>query len=72
MGTLVLERHVNEEIVVTVPPSSQEQKISVKICKIYQKKVKIGFVAHREIVIHRKEVQEIIDNGYKIPLPKAE
>ena len=59
MGLLLLSRHRDEEIII----SEGETKIRVVVVEIQGDRVKLGFDAPRHISIHRKEVQQIIDNG---------
>lgn len=58
---LVLTRHEDEGVVVTVPPSSKEQTIRLFVSSIRRDRVRIAFDALPEISIHRDEVQARIN-----------
>ena len=60
---LLLARKVNEEIILTVPPSTETRTIRLVVIelRIKQEIVRLGFEADESIVIHRKEVQDLID-----------
>lgn len=59
---LVLTRHEEEEIVVTVPPSTEPTTFIIKLTRIFEKtpgrapKVRLGFVAPRNVSFVRKEL----------------
>lgn len=55
---LVLSRQQNEEIVVSVPPSTEAREIRVAVMQIDRHKVRIGFHADRAVTIDRKEIVE--------------
>lgn len=60
---LLLARKVNEEIILTVPPSTDTRTIRLVVIelRIKQEIVRLGFDADESIVIHRKEVQDLIE-----------
>ena len=53
---LVLSRKVNETIVI------DDGRITVTVVEIASGKVMLGIIAPKEVPIHRKEVQDYIDN----------
>lgn len=59
---LVLSRRKEEKIIITVPPSSVEQKIEVVIVDVsgavdvMDRRVRLGFDADPEVEIWRKEI----------------
>ena len=61
MGMLVLSRRIDEGITITVPPSPHAQSISVKVIEIRGDKVRIGFEAEKSVIIHRDEIQRVVD-----------
>lgn len=58
---LVLSRRKNEWIYITVPPSDVSQIVRVRVAAIKPEKVQLGVEAAREIVVHRDEIQTLID-----------
>lgn len=58
---LVLSRKLNESVVITVPPSPAAQQIRVTILETRGDKTRMGFRAERDIVIHREEIQRVVD-----------
>ncbi len=59
---LVLEREIDEELVMVVPPSSTATIIRQKIVSIRGGlKVRIGTTAPSETVIHRREIYDEIE-----------
>ena len=61
---LLLTRKVNEEVVITVPPSTEPQRIRLVIIglRIKQELIRLGFDADERVTIHRKEIQDIIES----------
>jgi carbon storage regulator CsrA len=58
---LVLSRQSGEAILITVPASHWPQTIEVMVSQVvHANKVRIGFTANPEVIIHRKEVAEAI------------
>ena len=53
---LILSRALNESVII-------DDNIEVKIVGISRGQVKLGFIAPRDVVIHRREIQERIKNG---------
>lgn len=59
---LVLSRKEDEEIVVTVPPSTEPTTFTIKLTKIYHAspgrapKVRLGFIAPRNVSFVRSEL----------------
>ena len=58
---LVLSRHVDEVIEITVPACAVPQKIKIMVIEIRADKARIGFDAHKSIMIHRAEIQRLVD-----------
>ncbi len=56
---LVLSRKKGEEVVITVG----NQVIRVVVTDIQPGKVRLGFDADSSVIIHRKEVQEKVNNA---------
>ena len=65
MGMLVLSRKANEVVQITVPASAEPQIIRVMVVEIRGDKSRIGFTADRSVVIHREEIQRVIDEQCK-------
>jgi carbon storage regulator len=61
MGMLILSRKVDEVIEITVPACAVPQKIKIMVIEIRADKARIGFDAHKSIMIHRAEIQRIVD-----------
>ena len=57
---LMLGRTLNQDVVITTPPSDSEQTILVRIITVRGNTVKLGFEAKPNIVIHRREIQDQI------------
>ncbi len=56
---LVLTRRPNESIVCTIPEGIEAgSQIVIKVVSVKQGRVRLGFVAPREIGLHRLEVHE--------------
>lgn len=58
---LVLSRKKDEAVIITVPPSAVAQQVKVKVLEFRDGKMCIGFYAERDIVIHREEIQRVVD-----------
>lgn len=58
---LILSRKANEGITIKVPPSDKEQLIKLVVTKIRGDKTRIGISADRSVLVHRDEVQRVID-----------
>lgn len=67
---LVLSRCVDQSVEITVPACSVPQKIKVMVIEVRADKARIGFEAHKSIMIHREEIQRIVDE--EGPLIKPE
>jgi carbon storage regulator CsrA len=61
MGMLILSRKTDEVVQITVPPSEVAQVIKVMVVDIRADKARIGFDAHKSIMVHRAEIQRIVD-----------
>ena len=58
---LCLSRQRGESIVITVPASGVPQTVEVMVTEVVNSnKVRLGFTANPEVIIHRKEVAEAI------------
>lgn len=53
---LVLERKVNQSIVIQIPPSNTPQEIVVTLCQASRGRGKIGTKANKDIKIVRDEL----------------
>ena len=58
---MILSRHADEGITITVPPSTEEQRIHVVVVATMSFKAKIGIDAAPDVTVHRDEVQERIE-----------
>ena len=58
---LILSRKANEVVQITVPPSTEPQVIRVMVVEVRGDKARIGFAADRSVMIHREEIQRIVD-----------
>lgn len=58
---LVLSRQRTEEVVIEVPPSATPTRVIVSTQEIRRDKVRIGFIAPKEVLLHRREVMNEID-----------
>lgn len=70
MGMLVLSRRVDEGVTITVPPSPEPQTITIKVIEIRGDKSRIGFDAPRTVIIHRDEIQRVVDIEGAIERPE--
>jgi carbon storage regulator CsrA len=61
MGMLILSRKTDEVVQITVPPSAVAQVIKVMVVDIRADKARLGFDAHKSIMVHREEIQRIVD-----------
>lgn len=59
-GHLVFERDLEEESVITVPPSNEPRTISIMVTRVRGDRVRLGFKADKDVRIHRREVYEAI------------
>ena len=65
---LVLSRNEGERITITIPPSGVSQFIEVMLVEIRSEhKARIGVQADKSIMIHREEIQRMVDSGGEIP-----
>ena len=53
---LILSRKINESIVI-------DGRIFIKILRVDKDNVKLGIQAPPEIIVHRQEIQDLIDKG---------
>jgi sRNA-binding carbon storage regulator CsrA len=67
---LVLSRHKEERIRITVPPSDKEQVIDITIVDIRETTTRIGLTADRSIAINRLEVEQRIHAGVPVTTPQ--
>ena len=58
---LILSRKADEVVEITVPACSVPQKIKVMIIEVRADKARIGFDAHKSIMINRSEIQRLVD-----------
>jgi len=61
MGMLVLSRKADEVVQITVPPSTVTQIIKVMCVEVRADKARLGFDADKSVMIHRDEIQRIVD-----------
>lgn len=61
MGMLVLSRKLDERIRITVPPSPVPQVIKLLVIEIRGNKVWLGLEADKSVMMHREEIQQIVD-----------
>lgn len=59
---LMLGRTLNQDVVITTPPSDSEQTILVRIITVRGNTVKLGFEAAPNIVIHRREIHDKLED----------
>jgi carbon storage regulator CsrA len=59
---LVLSRKASEVVQITVPASTEPQVIRVMVVEVRGDKARIGFAADKSIMIHREEIQRIVDS----------
>jgi carbon storage regulator CsrA len=66
---LVFTRNISETVVLTYKdhsnPQSKEIKVTVSVCQIKGKQVRLGIEAPKDVIIHRGEIQETIDQKIK-------
>lgn len=56
---LVIGRHEQEEIVITVPPSTEAREVVVTLVEIRSRiAARIGVATDREVTVDRREVHE--------------
>jgi carbon storage regulator CsrA len=58
---LILSRKANEVVQITVPASTEPQVIRVMVVEVRGDKSRIGFAADKSVMIHREEIQRIVD-----------
>ena len=62
---LVLTRKLNEKVILTVPPQTGPVRVELMIADVRVRgtvtKVRVGFVAPKDVMINREEIQVIID-----------
>jgi hypothetical protein len=69
---LVANSIEDSEVVVTVPASTTPTRFTVKLVETFARhKARLGFQAPREVIIHRKTVQEKVDAGLSLEDAKA-
>jgi carbon storage regulator CsrA len=62
---LVLTRANNDLVYILVPASNQDRLIQVMTVETRYDKVRLGFKADDDVLIHRQEVFEAIQRGEK-------
>ncbi len=63
---LVLQLTESQKVILTIPPSTTEQRVEVTMVQVRGKfSARIGFDAPKEIKILREELQWLIDNAPK-------
>jgi len=68
---LVIQRLPGEDTIITVPPSDKVTTIRHSTVRVDGQKVKHGWEAPEEVLVHRREVHEaILRDGFKPPKPK--
>ena len=67
---LVLSRHKEERIRITVPPSDKEQVIDILVVDIRDITIRLGLTADRSIAINRLEVEQRIRAGVPVTTPQ--
>lgn len=58
---LILTRRTGEETEITVPPSTTPTKIVMTILGVKGNQVRNGWSAPRNVTIHRREIQDKVD-----------
>ncbi len=54
---LVLQRKLEEELVITVPPSDVETVAVIKLVEVGRNKAKLGIIAGIEVKVMRRELE---------------
>ncbi len=62
---LVLSRKASEVVQITVPAGTEPQVIRVMVVEVRGDKARIGFNADKSVMIHREEIQRVIDEQCK-------
>lgn len=62
---LILTRATNDLVYILVPASNQDRLIQVMTVETRYDKVRLGFKADDDVLIHRQEVFEAIQRGEK-------
>ncbi len=60
---LIISRYIDQETVITVPPSTTPTIIVHKIVDIRGDKVRCGWTAPKHVRINRLEVEQVISSG---------
>lgn len=55
---LILSRHVDKSVVITVPPRTEPTEIRVTLVELRGDKARIGFTAPRFVIVDREEITE--------------
>ena len=58
---LVLNREIDEAVILTVPPSTTPQRIELLVVRLREGSVRLGFTADRSVKTNRGEIQDLID-----------
>ena len=56
---LVLSRKIEEEFIITIPPSNSTRTMMVKLVEVSRGKAKIGFIAPDSVTILRAELEDL-------------
>ena len=67
---LILARHKEQRIRITVPPSNKEQVIDITVVDIRETTTRLGLTADRSIEINRLEVEHRIHAGVPVTTPQ--
>jgi carbon storage regulator CsrA len=60
-----LSRKASEVVQITVPASTEPQVIRVMVVEVRGDKSRIGFDADKSVMIHREEIQRLVDEQCK-------
>jgi carbon storage regulator CsrA len=58
---LILSRKNGEKIVITLPPSTTPQRVEILVHEARMRQVRLGVEAEPSVIIHREEVQRLVD-----------
>jgi carbon storage regulator len=66
---LALSRKINERIIVTIPPSSEQRVLTITLLNTRAGRARMGMDADKDVSIHREEVYEAIQDRIKWEQP---